>query len=320
MHGFVHVVAAAVVDDGGNVLIQRRPRGVHLSGLWEFPGGKLEPDEDPRAALVRELHEELGIHALDATPLIAVRHDYGDKRVLLDVWRLRRWEGEPKAREGQPMRWVRPEELAGYDFPAADRPVLRALSLPETCLVTPAPGDDTDAWLRALTRAVSDGVSLVQVRAPELPRCALLSLCEAAIGCCGNAARVVVNGDASLALQAGAHGVHLDSRRLWQTRTRPLASGMLVGASCHDAADLARAAALDADFALLGPVAATATHPGAVPLGWGAFEALAARALLPVYALGGLAPDDVGTALRRGGQGIAAIRGLWPSSRTCTVK
>lgn len=311
--GFVHVVAAALVDESGQVLIQRRPPGAHLGGLWEFPGGKLEPGEDPRDALVRELQEELGIRALEATPLIAVRHDYGEKRVLLDVWRLRRWKGEPHGREGQPMRWVHTAALNGYDFPAADRPVLRALTLPETCLVTPAPGDDPDEWLSELGRAVSDGVSLVQVRAPGLSRGALLSLSRAAVGRCGQAARVVVNADAALALQAGAHGVHLDSRRLWQARTRPLPAGMLVGASCHDAADLRRAAALDADFALLGPVAATATHPGAVALGWDAFQAMTARALLPVYALGGLGAGDVNTALRRGGQGIAAIRGLWPA-------
>jgi 8-oxo-dGTP diphosphatase len=310
----VHVVAAALLDGDARVLIQRRPAHAHQGGLWEFPGGKLEPGEGREQGLQREIHEELGIHVREAEPLIAVPHDYGDRRVLLDVWRVRRWEGDIHPREGQPIAWVAAAELGRYRFPAADRPVLRALRLPPTCLVTPAPGPDEQAWLATLGAALDAGVSLVQVRAPGVSARHLHRLATAAVARCKERApgvRVVVNADPALALACGAAGVHLDARRLWQWRRRPLDADLLVGVSCHDAADLSRAADLDADYALLGPVAATPTHPGAVAMGFETFARLVARARLPVYALGGMRPGDLGRARRCGAQGIAAIRGLW---------
>lgn len=313
----VHVVAGVLVDGAGRVLIQRRAQGTHQGGLWEFPGGKREPGESRGEALVRELAEELGIVAHDMHPLICVDHDYDTLRMRLDVWRVRGWRGQVCAREGQPLAWVEPAQLAGYDFPAADRPVLGALNLPASCLVTPPPGSDEGAWLEAIAGAVGAGVGLVQIRAPGIAPQRLARLTRLAVVRCAQAApaaRVLLNADPALALDAGAHGVHLDSRRLWQYRARPLPDALLVGASCHDAADLAQAARTGADFALLGPVAATATHPGAVPLGWRTFELLANGAPLPVYALGGLTPADLERARCHGAQGIAAIRGLWSAT------
>ena len=314
----IHVMAAALLDENGRILIQRRPAQAHLGGLWEFPGGKLEPGETRRAGLVRELREELGVEATQMAPLIAIPHDYPDKRILLDVWTVQQWRGEVHGREGQPVEWVAPSDLVRYDFPLADRPVLGALGLPETFLVTPPPDGDQKDWLDRLGRAPHSGVSLVQLRAPGMAADDLVQLARLALArlrACAPAARLVVNGDPEAALAAGADGVHLDSRRLWRMERRPhnLRGGLLVGASCHDAADLARAASLDLDYAFLGPVKATASHPGAVPLGWEAFESLVSRAPLPVYGLGGLTPGDVDQIRSRGGQGIAAIRGLWPA-------
>jgi len=311
----VHVVAGALVDARGRVLIQRRAHGSHQGGLWEFPGGKREPGESRREALVRELAEELGIAAHGMHPLICLDHDYAALRVRLDVWRVHGWSGEPCARQGQPLTWVEPAQLARYDFPAADLPVLGALNLPAICLVTPPPGADETAWLRAIAACVVAGAGLVQVRVPGADEQRLARLVRAVVACCGEAApaaRVIVNAHPALALDAGAHGVQLDSRRLWQCRARPMPAGLLVGASCHDSADLAHAAHVGADFALLGPVAATATHPGAVPLGWRTFQRLANGVALPVYALGGVTPADLARSRRHGAQGIAAIRGLWP--------
>lgn len=309
-------MAGALVDGAGRVLIQRRASGVHQGGLWEFPGGKREPGESRREALVRELLEELGITAHEMHPLICVNHDYEALRVRLDVWRVHGWRGQVHAREGQPLAWVEPSRLHHYEFPAADRPVLGALGLPAMCLITPAPGPDEDAWLEAIARAAAAGTELIQIRAPGIARQLLARLARAALERCRVAApqaRVVINADPVLAREVGAHGVHLDSRRLWQCAARP-PGVMLVGASCHDATDLAQAARVGVDFALLGPVAATATHPGAVPLGWCTFRALADAVALPVYALGGLTPADLDLARSHGAQGIAAIRGLWPGT------
>lgn len=132
----IHVVAAALQDAQGRVLIARRPLGVHQGGLWEFPGGKLEPGEMPLRGLARELEEELGIRVLASRPLIRVHHDYGDRRVLLDVHRVTGFAGEPVGREGQPLAWRHPEDLDPGCFPAADGPIISALRLPPLYFIT----------------------------------------------------------------------------------------------------------------------------------------------------------------------------------------
>jgi 8-oxo-dGTP diphosphatase len=95
--------------------------------LWEFPGGKVEPTESGAQALARELAEELGVEVLDSEPFMQVEHDYGDKSVLLDIYRVKRWVNEPRGCEGQPLAWVMPEALDDYAFPAANQPIVLRL-------------------------------------------------------------------------------------------------------------------------------------------------------------------------------------------------
>jgi preprotein translocase SecA subunit len=128
----VHVVAAAVIDAAGRVLIAQRPAGKHLAGGWEFPGGKLEPDEERAAGLARELKEELGITLSGIPrPLIRVRHAYPSKVVLLDMWVVKRYVGEPRGLDGQALRWCPQEELPEANLLPADKPIVAALRLPE---------------------------------------------------------------------------------------------------------------------------------------------------------------------------------------------
>lgn len=123
----VHVAVGVIVDPAGEkILLTRRAAAAHQGGLWEFPGGKVEPGETLREALERELLEELGIRVGNSAPLLEVRHDYGDKQVLLDVHAVLDFEGEPSGLEGQPLVWVAARELNDYQFPAANRPVLEA--------------------------------------------------------------------------------------------------------------------------------------------------------------------------------------------------
>jgi 8-oxo-dGTP diphosphatase len=128
----IHVVAGAVIDESGRVLIAQRPAGTHLAGGWEFPGGKLEPGEERLAGLARELNEELGISIATPRPLIRVRHSYPTREVLLDVWVVKRYSGEPHGLDGQALRWCTQEELGGVPLLPADGPIVRALRLPET--------------------------------------------------------------------------------------------------------------------------------------------------------------------------------------------
>jgi 8-oxo-dGTP diphosphatase len=309
----IHVAAGAVGDPQGRILITRRPDAVHQGGLWEFPGGKLEPGETPVEGLARELREELGIRVLSSRPLIRVHHDYGDRRILLDVHRVTAFDGDPSGREGQPMAWVRPDVMDPVTFPAADRPVITALRLPELYLITGEDPSEPDRFLDRLSHALSGGIRLVQLRAHARRNAEYADLAESAFQLCErHGAHLLLNRAPSQVRDLPCHGLHLTASRLAGLARRPLDGRCLVGASCHGAEDLARAAVLGLDYALLSPVLATASHPDARPLGWEGFARLVDAASLPVYALGGLGPADLDQAFSKGGQGVAAIRGLWP--------
>lgn len=120
------VVACALVDADGRVLIAQRPEGKQLAGLWEFPGGKIEPGETPEATLVRELREELGIETKPAclAPLTFASHSYDDFHLLMPLYVCRRFEGIPRPLEAQALKWVKPNKLRDYPMPPADEPLI----------------------------------------------------------------------------------------------------------------------------------------------------------------------------------------------------
>ncbi len=124
------VVAAALVDSDGRVLIAQRPEGKQLAGQWEFPGGKVEPGETPEVALIRELEEELGIVVKQAclAPFVFASHTYEDFHLLMPLYLIRRWEGEPESREHKALKWVRPRDMRDYPMPPADEPLVAWLN------------------------------------------------------------------------------------------------------------------------------------------------------------------------------------------------
>src|SRR5690606_20325509 len=210
----VHVVAGVITDTRGRILLARRAPGRELAGLWEFPGGKVEPGESPEAALARELEEELGIGIDVGAPLMTVPHLAPSRHLRLDVRRVAAWRGSAKGREGQALAWVQPEKLPRYDMPAPDRPVVAALLQPDHCLVTPPPDLDDEAWLAGLGAALDRGVRRVQFRMPGVDADRRRRLLDGALRLCAGArAQLLVNGDAALARATGA-GLHLPSARL----------------------------------------------------------------------------------------------------------
>ena len=307
----LHVVAGVIRNRQGNILLARRAPGRHQGGRWEFPGGKVEAGESAQEALARELREELGLQAEQMRPLIRIPYDYPDRRILLDVWEVLRWSGRPEGREGQPIRWVAEEELDYHPLPEANRPVVTACRLPGRYLITPEP-ENAEAFLNLLELTlVHRDIRLVQLRARRLPYRELEALVPKVKACCeAHGASLLLNRHLELA-ERYRLGVHLSAEQLGILTRRPLAGNRWVAASCHDARSLALATGIGADFAVLSPVLATASHPGAEPLGWDQFEALVRKATLPVYALGGMEERHFPAARAHGAQGIAAIRGLW---------
>ncbi|MEO7917510.1 MAG: Nudix family hydrolase [Dokdonella sp.] len=310
----VHVMAGVIRDDAGRILLAQRNEGSHLAGLWEFPGGKVEVGESRWDALVRELEEEIGIVASAGRPLICVPFVYASKSIRLDVWQIDAYSGEPWSREGQGLEWVDDAALDAMPMPAADKPVVTALRLPHEYLITPdLPPMPATAIIESITQVLRSGITLIQLRLPQWSRAATLDLAkDLRMLTRAHSARLLVNSDIQLALEAHLDGVHLPARIAAQFNERPLPLGKWLAVSCHDADELAHAARIGADFVTLSPVAATTTHPTAEAIGWDRFRDLVADAAIPVYALGGMRRSDNKAARDSGGHGIAAITALWP--------
>lgn len=307
----MEVAAAVIVNRQRQVLIARRADHLHQGSCWEFPGGKLEPGETPHEALVRELREELGIAVEQAMPLLTLRHDYPDRRVRLHVWRVERFAGVAHGQQGQPLRWVSPDELPGFRFPAANRPIVAAARLPARYAILETPDGDAAALMNRLAEYAQRGITLMRLRGSRLDPDRYAALAREAVRfCASRGIALLLNGPPEQVLAVGAAGLHLRSDELMKLDERPLDRRQWVAASCHDEAQLQQAARIGADFAVFGPVLRTATHPEARPLGWAAFGQSVEAAELPVYALGGLDESHLSEARHMGAQGIAAIRGF----------
>ncbi|MFN3398252.1 MAG: Nudix family hydrolase [Sulfurimicrobium sp.] len=306
----VDVAAAVIVRPDGRFLLARRPDGKPYAGYWEFPGGKIEAGESPFQALARELREELGIGVKHAWPWLVRHFDYEHASVKLHFFRVPAWDGEPRGKEGQVLAWQTPGGVAVAPLLPANGPVLRALALPATLAISNIAEMGEEPFMSRLANALEKGLRLIQLREKSLPPPELARVARRVVTLAHPyGAKVVINADAPLAEAVGADGVHLPSAALMRLEARP--GNGLLGASCHSAADLARASELELDYVLLGPVLPTLSHPGAPALGWDAFAALAGEYPLPVYALGGMSPAHLEAAWSAGAHGIAMLRGAW---------
>ncbi len=241
----IHVVAGAIADASGRVLIAQRPRGRHMAGRWEFPGGKLASGEDPFAGLKRELAEELGVTVRAARPLIQLRHSYADRRVLLDVWQVTEYEGEPQALESQALTWALPDDLPRHDILEADRAIVTALRLPR------------------LARVLANGETLQSIRGRAAQTILVPLPAEGAGG---------LDAEAVAAARAAGHrifvmGTDVDAVRVaafarcdgvvlrWTGQNLHVdrSGAFLVGAHCVDAEGATQAIAEGAHFLVMAP-------------------------------------------------------------------
>jgi 8-oxo-dGTP diphosphatase len=307
-----HVAAAVIYGENGTVLLGQRAPGTFYPGYWEFPGGKVEAGETPRDALVRELQEELGIEVLEATPWLRIEHEYEHAHVCLHFFRVTAWRGTLHDHVHTGLEWQRPDQFTVSPMLPANGPILKSLSLPAWYGITHAGEIGEAEQLAALKLALVQGMKLVQVREPELTPERRLAFAKVAVELAHRyGARVLINGadeGEALARAVGADGVHLPSHRLMALTERP--DFEWVGTSCHNPEELLQAQRLSVDFAVLGAVQATASHPDRAALGW---ELVAEwiPVSLPVYLLGGLGPKNLPQARQLGAQGIAAIRSAW---------
>ena len=306
----VRVAAGVLQRRDGRILLAQRLDGTPYAGYWEFPGGKLEPGESPAQALLRELHEELGIDVLQSAPWLTRVYVYPHATVELNFFRVLHWTGEPRGRDGQALSWEAAGAVRVAPVLPANGVVLNALTLPTIYGISTAEDLGQEVFMQRCSLALDRGLRLVQVREKQLVKTDLECLTRRVVALARPfGARVLLNGAVEDARAWDCDGVHLTSAALRATRSRPEMS--LCAASCHDADELALARDLGVDFAVLGPVRETPSHPDAASLGWERWTAITSGSGIPIYALGGLRLQDLGQAQCHGAHGVALRRGAW---------
>ncbi|MCW8955767.1 MAG: Nudix family hydrolase [Gammaproteobacteria bacterium] len=308
----VHVVVAILVNEQQQVLVALRPDHVHQGGLWEFPGGKLEPGETVHRALAREIAEELGVDIKRSEPFMRIQHEYPDKSVLLDVWRVVEFTGKPQGLEGQAIEWRDIAALDTHEFPQANRAIIHSLQFPDVYMITGSFLDQSD-FERRLKNALEHGVRLIQLRIKSnVSEQQYLHFAELAKSLCRlYSARLLLNTDLDVFTRSGADGLHLSSQRMFEFQQRPVSDQVLLSVSCHNSEQLQQACRLGADMVLISPVKETSSHPSVPGIGWDAFAEWVRQVNMPAYALGGMQLKDLTMAKRSGAQGIAAISSYW---------
>jgi len=309
------VAVGILIRPDGQVLLAQRPTGKPYAGWWEFPGGKFEPGEQAHEAIVRELHEELGLTVKSSRAWLVREHTYEHARVRLHFRLVDRWSGEPESREGQAFGWCDPANAGVSPLLPATAPLMRLLALPALYAISAAHLLGTEVFLSRLDKALGEGLKGLQLREPGLADGAFEHLfAEVLLRCRRHSVMLLVNSQHPARFWAQADGVHLRAAEFTvpgYSLQVPRDQLTWVAASCHDERELSQAASLGVDFAVLGPVGPTQSHPGAAGMGWPGFAAIAALTPVPVYALGGLVTDDLRAARTAGAHGVAMIAGAF---------
>jgi len=307
----IHVAVGLIKNNDNQYLISKRHAHLHQGGLWEFPGGKVEPNESIYDALCRELQEELNLTVKQASPFIRVSYRYPDKHVCLDVWRVDDFMGDLHSPSAQAIQWVHPADLSNYTFPAANKAILNCIALPECYAISGAFENKAD-YVRHLKHCLNKGAKLIQLRTPTLDLDTLIDLADISKYLCEKEkVKLIVNTDADFLEQCNVDGIHLNRQRLFQYSSRPVQADKILAASVHNLAELQQATKIEADFIVVSPVLKTTSHPDAIPIGWEGLEKIISQSSIPVFALGGMKQDMLLKVKKQGGYGIAAISEFW---------
>lgn len=309
----IDVAVAVVFNTAGQVLWGCRPEGKPYAGFWEFPGGKVEPSETIWQALVRELKEELDITALEGGPWFRIEHDYEHANVRLHLYRVWHFEGTPRSLEQQSFTWASLDSSDLSPILPATEPLLPKLAQPTIMALS-----NYEAGFDACAKRLEHGLAsvnmpvYVQFREKALNGNTLIQAFEHCYGLCQKTGQVMLlNSDTWINLRD-----HLDTLPCPLHLTQAhLMSGQFqhlncAGASVHDANGLRLAFDRGLNYAVLGTVKQTASHPGQSGLGWARFLEMAQCAQLPVFAIGGIGWGDSRDAHIHGAHGLAMLSGF----------
>ena len=306
------VAAGVLINAQGQFLLGSRPIGKPYAGYWEFPGGKLEQGESQLAALKRELLEEMGITVLQATPWLTQRFEYPHANVELHFFKVHAWTGTLHGHEGQQLAWQSVGQLTVSPILPANGSILRSLALPSHISISNVAELGSECFLAQLKAKWAQQPAWVLLREPQLCASDYAQLVQTVQNIPRpHGGKIILHRDLELARQLKISHIHFTSTQLSQLSVRP--SDMdWVSASTHNLADLQQVNRLGLDYAFLGHVNATQSHPDQIPLGWDGFEQLVRMGwCFPIFAIGGQTLATLNVAQDYGAHGIAVLRAAW---------
>ena len=301
-HKITEVVAGILINSKNEVLISQRLISQPWPGYWEFPGGKVEPNESLDQCLSRELFEEISIKPISYTEWIT-REFFQDKRVIrITFFKITRWTGEIQKKEVNDYKWINVENINSWPKKILPKNIyiLKALSLPPYYLITNFLEDE-----KSIKKAINSKDIWIQFREPLLPIDKLNYFYEFLMKKC--ASKILINSRHKNLINN--NGIHYTSTDL--NKVKKLDKNIINGASVHSLDELKLANKLGFDFVVLSQIKKTLSHPGRDGMGWNKFKEIVNHSDIPVYALGGLSLSDLADAQKNGAVGISSQREGW---------
>ena len=301
-------IAIGIVENSaGRFLVTKRGTGKHLANYWEFPGGKVDPHESFKMALRREMHEEVGICPVQIQKILEFKHQYDDRLLHFQVFKIISYLSKISACEEQQLSWLDSGQLERSNMPAANRAIISALQLPRMYMIADFASIGSDEYLKTIERNLAAGIKLIQLRAHELSEAEYIVMAKKVYPLCQQyGAAMISNCNLKWINHFATHGVHLTTSRLIEIGEH-VVSEQFFSASCHTQAEIEIANRLNIKCILVGPVHTTSSHTAAIGIQWDGFNRLCNIANMPVYALGGVKKSDDQHAIAHGAQGIAGI-------------
>ncbi|WPE17933.1 Nudix family hydrolase [Candidatus Thioglobus autotrophicus] len=301
----IKAVVGVLQNSANEILIAKRQAHQFMSGFWELPGGKIEPNESEQQAIIRELKEELGIIVTDLSIHQTMVYQYTDRIVELSIYTINQYQNTPEGIEGQEIVWTNIKDLSQYKLLPTMTAFINSITLPNKYWITPSSNHQSEAWTRKFDEKLKQGISLIQLRGKVDINSNFIA--ELYNKCAQNNVKLLLNIPNKTFNESYCDGWHLTTSEMLKIHNRPCANDKILGVSTHDLTEALKAQEIGADFVVISPVQATQTHPDTTPIGWGAAGEVVKKLNIPVYFLGGMTINDLNKTLKLGAQGIAGV-------------